>query len=352
MEEITQRIIESLLTFITGILVGYVIVPKVFVTNKQKDSEALELKFRKGEEVTEMDLSCVNDHDHDNNNHDNLVVKFTTPDELYKKLPFLKLEHVTDVNENRNVNLDYYFQCMRQYSVNTNHKYFLNQLFGPSDEVCVRAEHVLANLNTSAYTYETAPVLTLVEHEVVRYFLRMLDEGLNKGCGGVYWNLNGDGIFVPGGSLSNLMALHVAAWRYRNFKKGSGQGEHHGLTAFVSSEAHYSYQKAANIMNVKLVPVEVDLYGRMNVDALRRAMKEHSEVFFVGATRGSSGKGAFDDLKCIGEVISDFCVESMSNSEHGRNKIWFHCDGAWGGNAIFSSIHCNLLEGLSQYCDS
>ena len=340
MEEITQRIFESLLTFFTGILVGYVIhgyVPNVFFT--EKDSEA---KLRIGPQGMKMDRCCVN-HDHDND-HDQMVVKCTTPDELYDILPFLRLEHVMDGN----VDMDYYFQCMRQYSVNTNHKYFLNQLFGPSDEVCVRAEHMLANWNTSVYTYETAPVLTLVEHEVVRYFLRMVDEGLGKGVGGANWNLNGDGIFVPGGSLSNLMALHVAAWRYRNCNEGSGQGGHYVLTAFVSSEAHYSYQKAANIMNVKLVPVEVDLYGRMNVDVLRRAMKEYSDVFFVGATSGSTVKGAFDDLKHIGEVISDFGVES----EYGRNKVWFHCDGAWGGNAIFSSTHCNLLEGLSQYCDS
>lgn len=47
-------------------------------------------------------------------------------------------------------------------------------------------------LNTSQYTYEVGPVFTLMENEIIQMFSKK------------FGYTDGDGIFSPGGSLSNL----------------------------------------------------------------------------------------------------------------------------------------------------
>ena len=117
------------------------------------------------------------------------VVKHATPIELYNDLPFLKLSEKCEKDTYHDV--DYFLTKIKEYSVNTNHKYFLNQLFGPSDQyqgLSRKCDAFLSEMNTSVYTFETAPVLTLIEHEVIHYFQRILR-----------WHNRGDGIFLPGG---------------------------------------------------------------------------------------------------------------------------------------------------------
>lgn len=75
-----------------------------------------------------------------------------------------------------------------------------------------------------SFTYEVAPVFVLVEAEVLRGLRRL-----------VGWT-EGDGIFCPGGSTSNMYAMNLA--RYRLFPEVKSQGlrELPRLTVFTSSE--------------------------------------------------------------------------------------------------------------------
>lgn len=61
-----------------------------------------------------------------------------------------------------------------------------------------------------SFTYEVAPVFVLMETEVLR--------GLRQLVG---WT-EGDGIFCPGGSTSNMYAMNLA--RYRLFPEVKSQG--------------------------------------------------------------------------------------------------------------------------------
>lgn len=61
-----------------------------------------------------------------------------------------------------------------------------------------------------SFTYEVAPVFVLIESEVLR--------GLRQQVG---WT-DGDGIFCPGGSTSNMYAMNLA--RYRLFPEVKSQG--------------------------------------------------------------------------------------------------------------------------------
>ena len=89
-----------------------------------------------------------------------------------------------------------------EYGVRTGSPLFNNQLFGTPDPVALAGDWLAAAMQTSAYTYEVAPVFSLMETELL--------QKIGATLGGAYAEPAGvDGLFVPGGSVSNLYALQV-----------------------------------------------------------------------------------------------------------------------------------------------
>ena len=83
------------------------------------------------------------------------------------------------------------------------------------------------------------------------------------------------------------------------------------------------------------VAVETDpATGAMDVAALRQALRDVSArgdiPFFVGATAGTTVRGAFDPLG----AIADACAAHGAELGH---RPWLHVDAAWGGAALFSA---------------
>mmetsp|Transcript_11599 Transcript_11599/g.24742 ORF Transcript_11599/g.24742 Transcript_11599/m.24742 type:complete len:841 (+) Transcript_11599:173-2695(+) len=106
---------------------------------------------------------------------------------------------------------------IQKYSVDTSHPYFFNQLFGSLDPIALAAEIVALSVNTSVYTYETAPVFTLLEREVMGQIGRLV---FHKGekendVDGDEEEFKGEGLMIPGGSLANLTAMHSARHRWK-----------------------------------------------------------------------------------------------------------------------------------------
>jgi Glutamate decarboxylase and related PLP-dependent proteins len=286
-------------------------------------------------QVLERTLSLVTQQIERHKHRTGNVVEFLSPEDIVSKL-FAKNalgslsldeaclhDHIDGVHQ--------MLQCFRQiqkYSVNTNHPLFFNQLFGALDPVALAAELLAVSINTSAYTFETAPVFTMIEREVFSK-LGQLVFGHNSRY---------DGLMLPGGSISNLTALHTARYYSRNVtnlsytcdstvndavqeeKKidefyhtadGSKSYKLPELVAFVSSEAHYSFAKAASVTGLgtkNLVVVPTLPNGQMDTDALDRLMSVTEQQiptkipFFVAATSGSTVRGSFDDIAAIVEV--------------------------------------------------
>lgn len=70
------------------------------------------------------------------------------------------------------------------------------------DPYGLAAQWVTDSLNPSVYTYEVAPVFTLMERVIFKEFCRLV---------GYH---NGDGLFCPGGSMSNGLAINIARYHY------------------------------------------------------------------------------------------------------------------------------------------
>ena len=297
---------------------------------------------------------------------------------------------------------------IQRYSVNTSHPNFFNQLFGAMDPVALAAELLALSLNTSSYTYETAPVFTLLEREVMNRLGKLVFEGKDE-CDDdedvdTEKSPKYDGLMIPGGSLSNLTALHIARhqWLVTNgydapirarkddvvddvdqaesetfddeekkedcahlFRTNVGANPAQAdsaerrvpprMVALVSDEAHYSFRKAMAVTGIgasNLIAVRTLKNGQMDPDALDNVIRDAKgrgmAPFFVAATSGSTVRGSFDDIDAIVRVCR--ANETVDASSGHRNSIWVHVDGAWGGSAIFSrrSAIAKLLAGVQR----
>ncbi|KAK3246661.1 hypothetical protein CYMTET_43809 [Cymbomonas tetramitiformis] len=221
--------------------------------------------------------------------------------------------------------------------VRTSHPFFLNQLYAGADRAGVAADWAVVAANTNVHTYEVAPVFTMVEQKVLQKLARVI---------GGRFQAASDGLFVPGGSIANTYAMHLA--RHRADSKANTRGMMGGpqLVAFTSEHAHYSYKKAAMLMGLgsdNLVAVACDAAGAMKPDALRSAMQKARVSgkipFFVGATAGTTVTGAFDPFEALA---------NEAEAEH----AWLHVDGAWGGAALLSPTARIELMGGSARADS
>jgi len=80
-----------------------------------------------------------------------------------------------------------------EYSVRCHHKHFHNQLFSGQDHYSIYGDMFTSTINGSMFTYELAPIFSMMEKNIFEY--------LNNNY--IHWN-NIDGLFAPGGSLSNF----------------------------------------------------------------------------------------------------------------------------------------------------
>ena len=215
------------------------------------------------------------------------------------------------------------------HSVHTRHPRFFNQNFAGADEVGVVADWLATFLNTTAATYEAAPVFTLMERTCLRALLEKA--GFT----------DGEGLFCSGGSLANLLALHLARHRAEpRWTEEGPSGQRYGI--FASAQAHYSLDKSAALLGLgrqALRKVSCLPGGSMDVSALRVAMdaavKEGVKPLAVVATAGTTVLGAFDSIG----PLADVCKEQ---------GIWLHVDGCFGGSALMSRQHRALLRDIER----
>lgn len=130
---------------------------------------------------------------------ENRVVEWHSPDELRNLLDFSLRRSAVSHEELMSL-----MKGVIRYSVKVGHPYFANQLFSSVDPYGLIGQWLTDALNPSVYTYEVAPVFTLME-ETVLHEMRVI-VGFEKG--------KGDGIFCPGGSMANGYAISCARHKF------------------------------------------------------------------------------------------------------------------------------------------
>lgn len=97
-----------------------------------------------------------------------------------------------------------------RHSVKTRHTHFRNQLYGGVDLYGLGATWISEALNTNQHTFEVAPAFTLCESYVIQHALN------------IFGYKDGDGIFTPGGSLSNMYGMVMS--RFQKYPEVKSQG--------------------------------------------------------------------------------------------------------------------------------
>ncbi len=276
-------------------------------------------------EILNKLLKLFNNYHNKIDNSESNALTYFAPKELREKLDFSITSGSSSYNELLKAVENYLI-----FSVKTSHKQFFNQLFGGYNLPSIIGEMTAGITNTSMYTYEMSPVATLMELELVEKMCNYI--GYKKG----------DGILTSGGSQSNLQAMFCARNQHFPDIVEKGIQNFPKMVAFVSEEAHYSFDKAANILGLgtnQLMKVQADSSGRMIPCELERlikiSIKNNDFPFFIGLTTGTTLKGAFDPIPEISQIAKKY-------------NIWLHADGSWGGSVIFSKKHRNLIKGIEE----
>jgi len=213
---------------------------------------------------------------------------------------------------------------------------FCNQLFSGRDSVATAADMLAPVLNTSIYTFKAAGPMIIIEKLVIVRLAQKL--GLSGDAS------NPEGVFTPGGSISNLVAMLIARNESVPGMRDDGPNGQR-VTCYASRDAHYSVSKNAGILgigrkNVRKIPI--DTHGRLCLDELRNAIRVDLEAGAVPccliATAGTTVRGAFDPVEGMVDIAKEF-------------GIWLHVDASFGGAVALSPAHRHLLDGV-EHADS
>jgi len=199
----------------------------------------------------------------------------------------------------------------------------------------VLAEMLTATLGAQCMLWQTSPAATELETRVLDWLRQMV--GLPEGF---------TGVIQDSASSAILCALltareHATGWRANE----DGLGAMGPLTVYCSSETHSATEKDVKIIglgrrNLRKVPVD-DAFA-MRPDLLEEAILADraggAHPICVIATLGTTGVGAVDPLRAIGEVCR-------------RHGLWLHVDAAWAGSALVLPEHRVLLDGI-EHADS
>ncbi|MDO5860975.1 tyrosine decarboxylase MfnA [Methanobrevibacter sp.] len=121
------------------------------------------------------------------------------------------------------------------------------------------------------------------------------------------------GNIVTGGTEANLMAIRAARNHARKYK-GIVDGE-----IIIPDSAHFSFKKAADMLNLKIVEVELDENYKIDVESLKKVISDKTVA--IVAIAGTTELGLIDPIEEISKIAHE-------------NNIYFHVDAAFGGFSI------------------
>jgi glutamate/tyrosine decarboxylase-like PLP-dependent enzyme len=196
---------------------------------------------------------------------------------------------------------------------------------GPSNIVGVLADLITAGFNVFAGTWLEGSGPAMIESTTIQWLAGLA--GMLPTAGG---------IFVSGGSIANLTALHAAR------ESRLAAEDRTRATIYYSDQTHSSIDRALRILGftadqVHIVP-STDTFV-IDTAALRGAIAADRAAgrlpFCLISNAGTTNTGAVDPL----EQLADLCA---------AEGLWHHADGAFGAGAVFSALGRTLLAGLGR----
>jgi aromatic-L-amino-acid decarboxylase len=201
--------------------------------------------------------------------------------------------------------------------------------------VAVFSEALCAAMNQNTASWRHAPAGTAIEKRVIRWLCDMFR--LPTGSFGT---------MTDGGSLANITGLKLAINRalgrhLSQVDNLAGPGSDIAqLTFYVSGQAHYSFDKAVDLLGLgrgQLRKIPHDELYRIDLEALETAIQEDlaqglKPTCIIGIA-GTTNTGSIDKLDKLAELAHKY-------------GCWFHVDAAYGGAVILSEMYGAMLRGI------
>ena len=108
----------------------------------------------------------------------------------------------------------------------------------------------------------------------------------------------------------------MQAWEERLMVKQEGikEGE-----IIIPGSAHFSFKKAADMMNLKIIEAKLDENYKIDVDSVKENISDNTVA--IVAIAGTTELGLVDPIEELSEIAYE-------------NNIYFHVDAAFGGFSI------------------
>jgi aromatic-L-amino-acid/L-tryptophan decarboxylase len=196
----------------------------------------------------------------------------------------------------------------------------------------VLAEALVAGLNPQLATLARSQLASKIELETMRWI------GERVGWPGQF-----NGTFTSGGNEANFSGLALAlASKFPEAVEDGTAAIGSQPVLYASAESHHSLDKSAGLLGIgrkALRRIAVNDAAQLDPEMLEGAIaQDHAagrKPFCVVATAGTTNSGTVDDLVAISEVCR-------------KHHLWLHVDGAYGGVAIFSDQHRDLVRGIER----
>lgn len=196
---------------------------------------------------------------------------------------------------------------------------------GPANFVGIAADMLAAAANVFAGTWLEGSGPAAIELQTIAWLAKLA--GMPESAGG---------LFVSGGSIANLTALHAAR------ESRLATSDRARAIIYYSDQTHSSIGRALRIMGFlpelsRVIPTgeqcTIDVSALQSAIAADRAAGRHP--FCVVSSAGTTNTGAVDPL----DAVADLCD---------RERLWHHVDGALGAGTIFSERGRAQLRGLNR----
>jgi glutamate/tyrosine decarboxylase-like PLP-dependent enzyme len=225
------------------------------------------------------------------------------------------------------------FDLLAPVSTYNGHPRFFGYITGAPAPLGALADLLASALNPNMGAWALSPMASEMEAQAVRWVTEL-----------VGFPRDGDGIFVSGGNVANMLGFWAAraakaGWDVR--KDGMGAGSEGTLRVYAPLGTHTWIDKAVDLAGLGTGSVrwiDTDAEGRIRLDMLEARIQADAEAgerpFLLVGTGGSVATGVVDPLPALREVAD-------------RHDLWFHVDGAYGAFAAAAPNAPDDLRGLA-----
>lgn len=202
---------------------------------------------------------------------------------------------------------------------------------GSGNKIGALAEFIKAFYNQNGLKWNNSPIASELEQLVIQWIAEFCQLSLHT-----------KGFLTSGGSMSNLMCMHLAlASRYPD-REMKGLMNAPRFTIYCSNQTHSSVERAMVFLGLgreQLRSITVNEEFQISLSELAKTieydMENGATPLMIIGNAGTTNTGSIDDLHGLAKIAKQF-------------NVWYHVDGAYGLPARRLDYLTKAFHGVDQ----